>query len=59
MHTAMPVLTIQDERVTGSFLHWPKLKIAQELLTVRNLIEQRVRQEVAAYNARQSDVFQG
>ncbi|MBD2769502.1 hypothetical protein IC235_16560 [Hymenobacter sp. BT664] len=55
----MSVLTIQDETATGGVLHRLELEIAQEMLTVRELIEQRVRQEVAAYNAQQSDVFQG
>lgn len=55
----MPLLTIQDETATGSVLNRLQLEIAQETLTVRELIAQRVQQEVAAYNARQSGVFNG
>jgi len=55
----MAVLTIQDETATGGVLNRLELEIAQEMLTVRELIGQRVRQEVAAYNAQQSEVFQG
>ncbi|HLK98034.1 MAG TPA: hypothetical protein VK364_09720 [Hymenobacter sp.] len=55
----MAVLTIQDETATGGILNRLELEIAQEMLTVRELIGQRVRQEVTAYNAQQSDVFQG
>jgi hypothetical protein len=55
----MAVLTIQDETATGSVLHRIELEVMQETLTVRELIAQRVHQEVATYNSRQSGVFQG
>lgn len=55
----MAYLTIQDETATGGILNRLELEIGQETLTVRELIAQRVQQEVAAYNARQSDVFHG
>lgn len=55
----MATLTIQDETATGSILHRLKLEISQEMLTVRELITQRVHQEVAAHNARQTELFQG
>jgi hypothetical protein len=44
---------------TGSVLSRLELEISQEMLTVRELISRRVQQEVAAYNAAQSTVFQG
>ncbi|TGE29614.1 hypothetical protein [Hymenobacter metallicola] len=55
----MAVLTIQDETATGSILNRLELEIAQEMLTVRELIARRVAQEVVAYNSRQQEVFQG
>jgi len=55
----MALLTIQDETATGDILHRLAFEIAQEVLTVRELIAQRVRQEVTAYNQRQSGIFHG
>ena len=55
----MPLLTILDETASGSILHRLELEISQEMLTVRDLIARRVHDEVAAYNERQSGVFQG
>ncbi|MBC8083563.1 MAG: hypothetical protein H7Z21_10160 [Hymenobacter sp.] len=55
----MALLTIQDETAAGGILHRLELEIAQEMLTVRELIARRVYEEVAAYNARQTDVFRG
>jgi hypothetical protein len=52
-------LLIQDETATGAVLHRLALELAQETITVRELIEQRVRQEVEAYNQRNDDVFPG
>ena len=52
-------LLIQDETATGAVLHRLALELAQETITVRELIEQRVRQEVQAYNQRNDDVFAG
>lgn len=52
-------LLIQDETATGAVLHRLALELAQETITVRELIEQRVRQEVEAYNQRNDDVFSG
>lgn len=50
---------IQDETATGAVLHRLALEIAQETITVRELIEQRVRQEVTAYNQRCDEHFHG
>ncbi len=55
----MALLTIQDETATGSVLTRLELEIAQEMLTVRDLITRRVRQEVETYNAAQGNLFQG
>ena len=55
----MTYLTIQDETATGSVLNRLELEITQETLTVRELIAQRVQQEVATHNAQQPDVYQG
>ncbi|UOG76194.1 hypothetical protein MTX78_06250 [Hymenobacter tibetensis] len=55
----MAYLTIQDETATGSILNRLELEITQETLTVRDLIAQRVQQEVANYNVQQLDVYQG
>ena len=55
----MPLLTILDETASGSILHRLELEIAQEMLTVGELIARRVHDEVTAYNERQSGVFQG
>jgi hypothetical protein len=55
----MALLTIQDETASGSILTRLELEIAQEMLTVRELIARRVHDEVAAYNDHQTGVFQG
>ncbi|UOR06446.1 hypothetical protein MUN82_04960 [Hymenobacter aerilatus] len=55
----MPLLTILDETASGNVLHRLELEIAQETLTVRELITRRVHDEVTAYNERQSGTFQG
>ncbi|MCR5890005.1 hypothetical protein LRS06_19960 [Hymenobacter sp. J193] len=55
----MPILTILDETASGSILRRLELEITQETLTVRELITQRVHDEVTAYNAQQSGTFQG
>ena len=55
----MALLTILDETATGSIISRLEVEINQEMLTVRELITQRVRDEVAAYNARQTGTFHG
>jgi hypothetical protein len=55
----MALLTILDETASGSVLRRLEVQIAQEMLTVRELIAQRVHDEVAAYNAQQDGLFQG
>lgn len=55
----MAFLTILDETSVGTIISRLELEIAQEMLTVRELIARRVHDEVAAYNARQTGVFHG
>jgi hypothetical protein len=55
----MALLTILDETATGSVISRLEIEIRQEMLTVRELIGQRVHDEVAAYNARQTGLFHG
>ena len=55
----MPLLTILDETASGSILRRLEMEITQETLTVRELITQRVHDEVTAYNDEQNGTFQG
>lgn len=48
-----------DETTSGSRSDGWGLEIAEERLAVRELIRRRVFQEVAEYNARTPEVFQG
>ena len=55
----MPTLTILDETASGSIISRLEMEISQETLTVRELIAQRVTDEVSAYNTQQSGMFRG
>ncbi|GAB2860892.1 hypothetical protein GCM10027074_30020 [Streptomyces deserti] len=55
----MGIVTFVDETTTGDRSAAWGLEIAEERLTVRELIRRRVFQEVAEYNARRPEVFQG
>ncbi|MEY9993752.1 hypothetical protein ABIE67_005784 [Streptomyces sp. V4I8] len=55
----MGIVTFVDETTSGSRSDGWGLEIAEERLTVRELIRCRVFQEVAEYNARTPEVFQG
>jgi hypothetical protein len=55
----MALLTILDETASGNILRRLEVEIAQETLTVRELITRRVHDEVTAYNARQDGLYQG
>jgi hypothetical protein len=55
----MALLTILDETASGNILRRLEVEIAQETLTVRELIIRRVHDEVTAYNARQDGLYQG
>ncbi len=52
-------LTIHDRAVPGGPVRSFKLHIASERITVRELIERRVTQEVEEYNRSQPEYFQG
>lgn len=52
-------IKIQDATFAGKILHEIALKFAAESATVRDIIEQRVLHEVAAYNTKQPAYFQG
>ncbi|WP_369273004.1 hypothetical protein AB5J55_26340 [Streptomyces sp. R11] len=55
----MGIVTFVDETTSGGRSDGWGLEIAEERLTVRELIRRRVFQEVAEYNARTPEVFQG
>ncbi|PYC69787.1 hypothetical protein C7C46_27885 [Streptomyces tateyamensis] len=55
----MAIVTFVDETTSGQRSDGWGLEIAEERLTVRELIRRRVFQEVAEYNARTPEVFQG
>lgn len=55
----MGIVTFVDETTSGGRSDGWGLEIAEERLTVRELIRRRVFQEVAEYNARGPEVFQG
>ena len=52
-------LTIHDEGTSGGRIRSFKLHLAAERITVRELIERRVTQEVEEYNRAQPEYFQG
>ncbi|MFE0462222.1 hypothetical protein ACFW1A_23520 [Kitasatospora sp. NPDC058965] len=55
----MARVTFVDETTSGARSDGWGLEIAEERLTVRELIRRRVFQEVAEYNAATPEVFQG
>ena len=55
----MGFVTFVDETTAGERGAGWELEVAEERLTVRELIRRRVFQEVAEYNARTPGVFQG
>src|SRR5262249_32803541 len=52
-------ITIHDEGTSGGRIRTFKLHLAAERVTVRELIERRVTQEVEEYNRAQPEYFQG
>jgi hypothetical protein len=52
-------LTIHDQGTSGGRIRSFKLQLASERVTVRELIERRVTQEVEDYNRAQPEYFQG
>ncbi|WP_369036786.1 MULTISPECIES: hypothetical protein [Streptomyces] len=55
----MGMVTFVDETTSGARAEGWGLEIAEERLALRELIRRRVFQEVAEYNARTPEVFQG
>lgn len=56
---AAPVITVWDQSPSGQRSNPVKLVLASERITVRELIERRVRAEVDAHNASLGDYFRG
>jgi hypothetical protein len=52
-------LTIHDEGTSGGRIRSFRLQLASERITVRELIERRVAQEVEQYNRAQPELFEG
>src|SRR5256885_15050047 len=52
-------LTVRDETATGDTVHSFPLQFPTERITVRELIRERVYQEVQDYNRKRPDVFRG
>lgn len=55
----MHILTIKDETALGKVLHELELSLSEDIITVRELIRQRVYAEVEAYNRKADEVFHG
>ena len=55
----MNTITIHDETATGSILSKINLAIEKNIITVEELIRQRVTQEVERYNRKQPEYFNG
>lgn len=52
-------LTVRDENFAGKVLQEVLIGFNSETVTVKEIIEARVRQEVAAYNERMSGMYNG
>jgi hypothetical protein len=52
-------LLIKDETFTGDILNQIEIEIANELITVKDLIASRVQAEVNRYNQKSSEYFTG
>lgn len=52
-------LTLFDETTDGKMLHKVELHLVSERTTLREVISQRIQQEVDEYNNQQQKVFQG
>lgn len=53
------IIAIRDETFSGDLLNEIELEFKTERVTVREIIETRVMQEVEAYNLRKPERFQG
>lgn len=52
-------LMVHDEQASGERKHCLRLNLKKQNLTVRELIRERIHQEVEEYNSKQSDYFNG
>ena len=52
-------LLIKDETFTGDILNQIEIEVANELTTVKDIIEGRVTAEVERYNNKSTEYFQG
>ncbi len=55
----MPALAIRDETTAGKRMGSGSIELSADSVSLRELIEQRVRQEVAQYNNRRDEYFHG
>lgn len=55
----MGFITILDEAASGERFGTRKLEISTGKITLRDLIQRRIREEVEEFNRKQSDVFCG
>jgi len=55
----MGLVTVVDRAVSVEQLLSRKLEVSSERITLRELIRQRIREEVDEYNREQSDIFFG
>ena len=52
-------LTVRDEKANGELIGEQQIGFARQSVTIREIIEARVIQEVENYNAKQPDYFRG
>jgi len=53
------MILIQDETAIGEILNRIELEVSQEIMTVAELISQRVNYEVARFNEQTATIFKG
>ena len=58
-HSMTATLQVHDETASGQKIHSLTLQCLTERMTVRELIRARIYQEVAEYNARDAEYFNG
>lgn len=55
----MQTLTIQDETATGTPINEFQIQLSAEEVTLKEIIEERVKAEVEAYNQKPAEFFRG
>ena len=55
----MSFVTILDESASGEKFGTRKIEVLTEKISLRDLIERRIREQVDEFNREQSDVFAG